>query len=449
MLLSYKNMKNNSRSKITNQGTLCAFLLAASLFGVQIVMVIPIFLSESTTPFSIVFRLICLFVSVYLIFKELFKLKAARIQFATVIALIFWITYTVRLIYDLEIAEVHLHSLIYQNKKAMIYQFELGATLVPIIALMFNVKYINVRQLVSFYYWAALLNTLSIIYITIKLTGSISMEMFATRQAFSVGVEENSVFGTPINPIVVSISGASLFILSLSILLFLVKNKTYAIPKMNKKLLIFTIILGIITLFLGSSRGPLLSGILTSLLVIIFYLRSVKFSAKYTLITSGILVGLFFSIAYYIDSNNITLSMLDRIQKTADDQTTGQEEHRDILFRTAINQFVENPLFGDQIFEKFDYSYPHNIIMEAFMATGIVGGIPLLIMIFIVLNRGLKLFINIPSLLSVVYFITFFQLGMSLTSGNIFSAPEMWIPFSFTLFSAAVSTQKTEVVNYT
>jgi O-antigen ligase len=436
MLLSNKNMKNNSRSKITNQGTLCAFTLVSAIFGVQIVMIVPIFLNQLTTPFSIAFRIFSLCIALFLIFGELSKFKTPKIKFVSVVALLFWTIYTVRMIYDLEVAEVHLLSVIYQNKKFMIYQFEIGATVIPIFALALNVKYINLIQTIRFYYWAALLNTLSILYITNKITGGISVQTFAYRQGFAPSIGEGNIdFGTPINPIVVSISGASLFILSLSILLFMAKNKEYKLPQMQKIFLRATLLLGLIVLFLGSSRGPFLSGILTSLLIIFFYFRSIKFSVRYTFFLLCVVFLSYIGTANYIERNGITLSMIDRITKTADEKTSGEEEHRDILFRTAIEQFIQNPLLGDQIFERFDYSYPHNIIIESFMATGMVGGILLLIMLFTVLSIGLRLFINNNYLASILFFITFFQLGLSLTSGNIFSAPEMWIPFSFTLFS--------------
>ena len=41
----------------------------------------------------------------------------------------------------------------------------------------------------------------------------------------------------------------------------------------------------------------------------------------------------------------------------------------------AVNQFFESPVFGSFLEEKIFKEYPHNLLLESFMATGILGGL--------------------------------------------------------------------------
>ena len=54
---------------------------------------------------------------------------------------------------------------------------------------------------------------------------------------------------------------------------------------------------------------------------------------------------------------------------------SGSAASREASFAGAFEQFLDNPLFGDSIVEKSTQFYPHNSILEALMATGLVGGI--------------------------------------------------------------------------
>jgi len=48
------------------------------------------------------------------------------------------------------------------------------------------------------------------------------------------------------------------------------------------------------------------------------------------------------------------------------------------LISAAWDQFLSSPLFGSGLEERYSRFYPHNVIVEAFMATGIFGGIAFL-----------------------------------------------------------------------
>jgi O-antigen ligase len=46
-----------------------------------------------------------------------------------------------------------------------------------------------------------------------------------------------------------------------------------------------------------------------------------------------------------------------------------------LLYQDTLKQIIANPLFGSGLEVKYSGAYPHNHILEAFMATGIIGGL--------------------------------------------------------------------------
>jgi O-antigen ligase len=56
-----------------------------------------------------------------------------------------------------------------------------------------------------------------------------------------------------------------------------------------------------------------------------------------------------------------------------------------------VEQFITHPIFGDSILEKTTGFYPHNLVLEGFMATGLIGGISLLVWILGVALCSLRL----------------------------------------------------------
>tara|TARA_B100000945_G_C20360628_1_gene586938 strand:- start:812 stop:1234 length:423 start_codon:yes stop_codon:yes gene_type:complete len=116
---------------------------------------------------------------------------------------------------------------------------------------------------------------------------------------------------------------------------------------------------------------------------------------------------------------------------------------RNIFLSIGIEEFMQSPIIGNSFLitkTHFKGTYPHNLIIEAFMALGIIGG-----MIFTALNFNILRYVN-KIIISKKYewigllFLQFFIFGMF--SGNIFSSTLYWI------FLGLVITSKQSNSNY-
>jgi O-antigen ligase len=76
----------------------------------------------------------------------------------------------------------------------------------------------------------------------------------------------------------------------------------------------------------------------------------------------------------------------------SDDDQSGNI--RKLLFQSAWEQFTNSPVIGDGLEEKSMRFYPHNNIIEAFMATGLLGGSIILTLYFLSIINSLKLIIS-------------------------------------------------------
>jgi hypothetical protein len=93
-------------------------------------------------------------------------------------------------------------------------------------------------------------------------------------------------------------------------------------------------------------------------------------------------VGLLALIVFHTDMFNDTL---ERVQGLAERVKGGREKRLDAWAETILI-FVHQPIIGGPIELPSDGSYPHNIILEAFMVTGIIGG-PLFLLFFVTMAR--------------------------------------------------------------
>lgn len=236
--------------------------------------------------------------------------------------------------------------------------------------------------------------------------------MFLKRVSI-VGVEDEKAL--VINTILVSFMGEVLFLFSAFLLLkgwFPVK----------KTFIIAALLLGILNLVMGASRGPML-GALAGVVFLFYaflplYLK-IKRSKVYTIV--------FFIIGIVILAQKVDLKenfeSFNRIFIFIENRQSivNVKEARDYEWSAAWQQFLENPIFGDKIINDYDQYYPHNIYLEVLQSVGIVGAIPFfagLIMSFFKLMRQKKdalPYVIIPNIIA------------GLFSGSLYSNVGFWI----------------------
>lgn len=157
--------------------------------------------------------------------------------------------------------------------------------------------------------------------------------------------------------------GVSFFLMSLHF--FTINQK-----KTYRLLLIGGMTLGLLIIFLASSRSPLVSLLICSITYLLIQKGAVK----------GLFVFLLLCLPIYIFwdeilvlTSNFHSSFIQRVISAIEG---GDSSGRDIIYEQGMKQFGENPIFGSSfLIEKgvFRGIYPHNLILESLMATGFVG----------------------------------------------------------------------------
>ncbi len=128
-------------------------------------------------------------------------------------------------------------------------------------------------------------------------------------------------------------------------------------------------------------------------------------------------------------------SVFDRLMGLQQDiQQRSAQSDRLVFYRLALDAFAEAPLFGAQT-TLWGSAYPHNLFIESLMATGLVGTIPLCIVIVYSFVCSWRLLVRWPHLgwISLNYYIYFVG---ALFSGAIFTNSAFWVCLAATIGAA-------------
>lgn len=150
----------------------------------------------------------------------------------------------------------------------------------------------------------------------------------------------------------------------------------------------FLFLLSIVSIMKAGSRSP----VVVLLAVSVFYFFAKSGFAKGLILVGCSLLVLYFSIGFLIElSEAVGSGIVERLLSAIE---TGETSGRDQIYANAIGHFKNSPVFGSFYVLPSGIGkgyYPHNFILEAFMTTGIVGGIPFLVMILLVLVKSFRL----------------------------------------------------------
>ena len=175
----------------------------------------------------------------------------------------------------------------------------------------------------------------------------------------------------------------------------------------------------------ANSRSP----ILALIVCIIFYTLVIK---KFKLLFISIIVFILF--IFYIQELNVFFSSYGTgfVERLANsfleydnkDITSGRNE----IYFNSINEFFENPFFGSSFLIQSEPKgeYPHNLVIESFMALGIIGGVLFMSLIFITLKKAFKL-IRINKKYTFISLLFVQYLIFSMFSRSIINLPLFWV----------------------
>jgi len=366
--------------------------------GFLLVSLLPNLLGISEGSFSISYRVVILGLALFIVLKTVFS---KDIQFVKIgpykLLLFFWLLYTIRICHDLFYDPIILSS---EKSTSDYTQYAFGVVLIPTLAIIFiNKDKLNYDKILKWIYSILFLSLLVAIFLRDN-TGSV------VRSAgdLEIGI---LLFGQ---------YGASLSILSLFLLIkekFTIKSLIYIVG----------FITGFIALFISASKSPLLVLLIVSTLFIT--LRYGRFKAAIIIGFLGLLFFYYFLDMMTLLNTNFNSSFLVRLLYTIE---VGGDEARTSLFNAGLNEFINNPFIGNaMLIQKsgFAGSYPHNLIIEAFMATGFLGGILFLGWVLKCVLASFKIIkYNLNFAWVGLLFLQFLIFGMF--SSNLFSSNLFW-----------------------
>lgn len=397
-----------------NLGILTALLILMSCFTFPINQGLVILLGlRNSTTFNTFTRAGVLILSIYLIYKSVSLKNPLKLNRRSVCLILFYTLYIVRVIFDLEFVGVEID----EKSNFLVYSFVIGATFIPLVAVALNAKFIDFDGLFILIYYSLLVSNIFILLNILK--DGFSIDLFLVRNVIVQDGHDEDI----LNPITVGMYGELLSLSSLVTLIFIESP-----PIKNKILLSVCFVLGIFTMLLGASRGPIISFLLIcTYLSFIFILRqknalNLTFSFATVFLVTG---GVIFYVSGLSESDFFILERLNSFVEDGD-------QIRVDLFNGAWSQFLRSPIIGDRIVERIYKFYPHNLLIEVLMATGLIG----FLLFFL---SSINSLLNFRRLIKVrnqkfffyIIFLVFFMI--SSTSGSLVFSSDYFVYLSFIL----------------
>ena len=377
------------------------FLIFLSIFDFPIFVTVSLLIGFNTSDGSVIYRFLIVLLSITVIIFQIKKIPRLKLNAVT----IFFILYTLRITYDLTLRGITTTYI--ENSKIFLFYF--GGIIIPTIAISF--MKINFEKLNNLIFRISLIQCFFILVGLYLLYGFDLISLLTDRYLFTSN-EINNGSGSPLNPILVSRCGATLFIL-------LLVNILFGKIKLKSLSALIAFVISVSLILLGGSRGPLVSCVILSL--ISFFLFFKNSNIKNIIFGFLFFLSIFFGFEYLINSYSESINLVSRINESllsSDQISFGREEH----FKSAFKQFINNPILGDKIFDNYSNFYPHNLFLESFMALGLFGGLLFIFIIFrnLVNFQQKKNYINLYVLFSI--FLLFVC-----TSGSIWNSFEFWV----------------------
>lgn len=301
-----------------------------------------------------------------------FKYKVDEISFTFKLFLFFWIILVVRIFYD-TILRVDVDL----NDTQQLWLYILGIIIPLLLVLIKSYKYIDFQKS---------------LWIVFSMSAIVLVITLFTNQTMFVGDIDDGRQDANIALNTITFGHLGVTVALLSIYIFFKKQTTLAL----KMLIILIGILGIYSMLRAGSRGPFIAflGVL-----FMWYISNKKNFVRVVFVIVVSAIILFVFIDQFLEVvGYFSPLMEERLHATIYE---GDTNERNPLYEAAINHFLDSPIFGKQfaIFEQVrlyegngSFIYSHNIILDAFMGLGLIGG---LILIYVLLSLVIMLYKNL------------------------------------------------------
>jgi O-antigen ligase len=183
-----------------------------------------------------------------------------------------------------------------------------------------------------------------------------------------------------------------------------------------------TVCLGAFSILAASSRGALVAGIVVVPLIGYLGLRC---GSRFITVAMCIVLAVVFSVsATYFSRNGLKLDRL-LASAAAYDTTSDSVNIRHSMIRDAWLEYMDHPWLGSSIVERNALIYPHNALVEAFMATGTFGGSAFALLILAAIYRAMRFIRRDPAMAWIpVCFLQ--QLIGAMFSGGLYGNVPLW-----------------------
>jgi O-antigen ligase len=183
-----------------------------------------------------------------------------------------------------------------------------------------------------------------------------------------------------------------------------------------------TVCFGAFTILAASSRGALVAAVV--LLPIVVYLGLRRGSRA---LTVGICIVLFFvlsaAVAYLARRGMDPIRALASVESYTSSSSGVYE--RQNLMRDAWYEYLAHPILGSSLVERNAVFYPHNCVVEAFMATGTLGGAIFVLILLTGIYRAMRI-VEIHVAMSWISLCFFQALIGAMFSGGLYGNPLLW-----------------------
>jgi hypothetical protein len=387
------------------------WLILASAFYYPLSACAVVLFNLPSTVTNVMIRGLFALASVVLIIIYFLKKYRLKLTIPSVFLCFFWMFYFSKIIFDIQ-SGVYFST--YSN--LYVYTYIIGNILIPLTTLILWGRDIDCTHLADYAFYLFVLTSSTILITVVIVSGGLDFSIFLNRTQLQVGADDNVI----LNPIMIGFHGEALIIIALYKIL-LDNNVKYG-------LLFYPIVLliGFTLILLGASRGPFV-GVFLSIIVLLAYKYS-QSKGKLVIIIKGLLivVSLFYLLKILI-GDVISIDDFYMFQRLTQFQEEGVgEEYRTIAIRWAWNDFLKNPIIGNHFVNSYDNFYPHNVFVELFMATGLVG-------FFLFLGFYHKVVIKYVLIVKTTkkdFFLLLIYTPIALlgfTSGSLFQSNDFWL----------------------
>ncbi len=307
--------------------------------------------------------------------------------------IVFYILYLLKVFYNLAFGP----DVNYALPKEEYVFWSLGVCFIPMLSATFirKVDFVSVSQKMIYIFFAVLI-----------------VSIFNNKEALKSTIDTRLDANSALNSITYGHLGVTLCLLSVY---FLQLNK-------NRLFYILSFVLGAYITLISGSRSPVFALVLC--LIFVALVKRNKWVIG-GLITFGIVIVSSFTI-FISFIQKINPIIVERLTTLVTDK---EQSQRNKIFSDAIDDFMQYPVTGKHFLLSHGFGegfYPHNLIIEAFMALGLIGGCFFLYLVFVALKFCIK-FLKKNYSFSWVSLLFVQSLILGMASGSLWGSQVFWI----------------------